>query len=82
MVCILGFKNCCPNDEREEHLCLTRSLGESENGLVGLFSSAPYIQIYVSQRASVYQAGFNVCPSVLLASTHRADWPIDKDMGK
>mgnify|MGYP001608200982 FL=1 len=75
--------NGCPNDEREESLCVTSatsSLGESESGLVGLFSAAPYTQVYVSQRASVYQAGFDVCPSVLLASTHRADWPIENGM--
>lgn len=42
------------NDEREERLCLTSSLGESESGIVRLFSPAHRWQLYVSHRASAF----------------------------
>ena len=64
---LMGFKNCCPNDERTERLCLTRSLGESENGLVGLFSASPWAGL----RKSMYVGVSGASQRVAVQSTDR-----------
>jgi hypothetical protein len=79
---LMGFKNCCPNDERKERPCLTNSLGESWSGILRRFSSAPRENLYVGHRVSAYLAKFYLCLPILLTGTHRADALIDIDMGK
>jgi hypothetical protein len=56
---LMGFKNCCPNDERTERPYLTSSLGESGSGIVRRFIAAPIAHVYVSHYVSADQAEFD-----------------------